>query len=238
MEQRFRHSVVDTMAITPTGPTPRPMRYSDLPTTVDTTMAASNSDPLHQYVTETSDRNYARFLRLNDIMWRYIEWSVRTYTQSIWTIDGGKGFVTIDGGDRTFSKSQKLVRKIGDILTRGLHSFRSRELRNRLAEFKDKTNDIIMSNLGQERAKEMIGLSGIAVHPDLQGIGYGTQLGQVDVFDGRESFVISSNEAANTAFYKYLGYETVATYTVGESNPAWKKPPVHLALLVRKSMKQ
>ncbi|KAI0796892.1 hypothetical protein C8Q75DRAFT_729728 [Abortiporus biennis] len=187
MEQRFRHSVVDTMAITPTGPTPRPMRYS-----IDLTQA-------------TCRQQWIR------------PWQLQIATHSISPGSSGMyGFLLPSQAIVTFIDDHHLVIK-------------------RLAEFKDKTNDIIMSNLGQERAKEMIELSGIAVHPDLQGIGYGTQLGQVADSQGRESFVISSNEAANTAFYKYLGYETIATYTVGESNPAWKKPPVHLALITGQS---
>ncbi len=49
--------------------------------------------------------------------------------------------------------------------------------------------------------------------------------------EGRDSWLASSNVAANTGFYNSLGYNTIAMFVVGEDNPTWKGSPIVVAIV-------
>lgn len=125
----------------------------------------------------------------------------------------------------------------------------------RMTEFMEKMQAAVKEAVG-DRAADMLLLERLATAPAKQGRGYGTALcealndivsqsrfmlyatvadtvtraGQADV-RGLPLYLVSSNVAANTAFYNHVGYLTVKEIYVGDNDPSWKNPPIPVALV-------
>ncbi|KAL4249111.1 hypothetical protein ABKN59_005785 [Abortiporus biennis] len=214
---------------------PRLMKYSDIPSTIETTDAVIPGDPLFNYLLESESNNHERF---RDHSMRYFGMCIRVYSGVAWCVEDGRGFVAFEEHYKSRNGTEKILYGVSGIVSIIMQSLKSREKRKRGAELKKKMQNLLDTTLGKDKLKQMVELTTIAVHPKLQGKGYGTQLGKVvsAVADskGRECFLFSSNVKANTVFYNNLRYEIIDTFTLGEDNPKWDKEPVTIALMVRK----
>ncbi|KAH8107645.1 hypothetical protein BXZ70DRAFT_1606 [Cristinia sonorae] len=131
-------------------------------------------------------------------------------------------------------RKHKALGTVLQFLTR--HLVHTAEQNRRSAEFSRKMRPALEEALG-DRLASCISLDFLATLPDKQGHGYGSALCNIVTAEAdarnMETFLISSNVAANTVFYNQFGFFTEKTFFLGEDDPTWKKDPVPIAIMVR-----
>ncbi|KAK7695767.1 hypothetical protein QCA50_000404 [Cerrena zonata] len=97
--------------------------------------------------------------------------------------------------------------------------------------------DIASRQVLGEKRKWMLQLDIVATICIRQHRGYGSALVKVLIdksdLESRGVWLVSSNVEENTRFYNSLGFRTVTTIFVGDSNPLWQEQPVPIAIMVR-----
>lgn len=211
-------------------PTVQPMRYTDIPRAVRAMTAASTHDPMHLYLDDAPD---AGMSHLRQILRR-----VKMGTRLAIEIYSGRSF-TVERGAATVQMrppgSDGRTRKILLAMWARLPMRKSVEQNRRGEELNKKVEDAIEEAFGN-RIEHMYAVESLATDPKMQGRGYGTALVATvtDKADAQwlDTWLISSN-VANTGFYEHCGFQTVSTFTLGDGNPTWTKPPVVVTIMIR-----
>lgn len=210
---------------------PRKLRYRDIPTAITCVGAAFKDDPMIAYLAdeENSGPQYIRLmlnLLLSISMWAMIVNEGHGYT-----VEGGKACMTyLDPREPDHP-----VNNIMEWFTPVSKVQANEEQKKRREEFEEKYAKAVKDAVGDRKA-DMFYLRLLFADPSTQGLGYGYSLAKIatDAADAaaRPIYLLSSN-INNTKFYNSVGFITVATFTLGEDNPAWDKPPVVVSVMLK-----
>ncbi|OCH92163.1 hypothetical protein OBBRIDRAFT_791545 [Obba rivulosa] len=216
-----------------------PLRYTHTPKVIQSIHDALYDDPLQRYLTDTPDKDKARFPRKREDAWNTLFCCQYIRKDRAFTVNGGDAIILYDPAPNDKSNTdgpfQRLLDKITSYLVDCLDLFESSQQKERKQEFFVKQQAVTEKIIGDE-VKEMVTLRALATAPAKQRRGYGSMLVRVvtAVADaqGRSTWVTSSN-VDNTGFYESFGFKVVGEFNMGEGNPAWDKPPVVVRILVR-----
>lgn len=219
-------------------PKPRLMTHADLPRALDAAILALADDPLVHYMRDTPDkkRKFDKTLFKVEIG---VVWSSYIRNKTALVIDGGDAHLIYKDPNRKLGPIDRLLDYLAiRIFLRVLRSCtRSKEQKIRGEEHDWKYSEALEYAIPEESRQDMFFIGDVATVPSKQGHGYATTLLRValDQADaqGRSTWLYSSNTKANTGYYNYLGFETVAEVTLGDENPTWRQEPVITAIMVR-----
>jgi len=208
------------------------MRYRDIPTAMTSMDAAFEDDPMMAYLGDIENTGVGIKRSASNRFILLVVWIMLVHEGNAHTADGGKACMS-------YMDPRQGHHLVDDVIERlapasGVQA--SEELKKRQKEFKEKATKAIERALGDLKA-EMFYLRLLFADPSKQGQGYGYTLAKIatDAADaaGRPIHLLSSN-INNTTFYNSVGFVTVATFALGESNPKWNKPPVIVSVMLRK----
>ncbi|KAI0048025.1 hypothetical protein FA95DRAFT_1558413 [Auriscalpium vulgare] len=212
------------------------LRYSHIPKTVETVLAAFQDDPLEAYVFRPPDTDgsprYVVFkaLRRADFALSFKEY---VKTRRAFTVNKGNSFVLHtpafddDAPRHTPSLFEILIARISRICN-------TPQQRRRMKEWHDKYLAAIEKHVGSH-ANEFFSVDGLATHPAFQGHGYGSALmNAVSALAdeaGCRTWLGSSNPV-NQVFYESFGYVAVAEIVLGD-DPDYTGKPIVTLLMIR-----
>jgi len=219
------------------------LRYEYASSAADSTRAAFDDDPLHNYLRGSAkdERRLRGIYKTNTTLQLVI--AIRSREKMVFTVADGEANVI---GTRSKSESggsspvDELIQRIGRVYSTILGKvILSKEQKKRFKEVTLKLEDVVKNTLG-EKVDDMLYVDLLATSPTSQGKGYGSALvaavtSMADL-QNRTTFLLSSN-IRNTAFYNSCGFTTVASAVIGDSNPSWNASPVTVPLMVRKPSK-
>lgn len=210
---------------------PRKLRYRDIPTARASSRAAFKDDPMVDYLTdqETARTTSVRAM-LNAIVSVFM-WAMIVHDGYGYTVDGGKACMTYLDPRQPRNPVISFVEWFS-----AMFPVQEREeIKTRRKELGEKHDKAIKDTIGDRKA-DMFYLQILFADPSTQGRGYGYALAKVatDAADAasRPIYLISSN-VNNTKFYNSVGFITIATFTLGEDNPTWDKPPVVVSVMLK-----
>ncbi|KAH9937501.1 uncharacterized protein B0H18DRAFT_199934 [Fomitopsis serialis] len=218
---------------------PEPLTFGDLPYTVDAAVRANWDDPLGNYADYTPDSRETpaqRASRLRISMYTMFIDDIRRH--EIWTINHGDSILRFSPAPVTVPRGRKALNGlINSIVRRFLKLFtlyQSKEQKKRRTEVHEKLTAAIASALG-DRAAELISLDGLCTAPEKQGLGYASvlldELFTMADAQSRGTWLITTHRTQT--FYERFGFKTIASFSVGETNPTWKGDPVIVCLMLR-----
>lgn len=210
---------------------PQKMRYRDILTVRASKKAAFKDDPMVEYLTDQETTTKSSLRAMLNTIFAIFMWILIVRDGYGYTIDGGKGCMT-------YLDPRQPRNPVLSIVERFVAMFRfqeTEEIKRRRQELGEKHAKAIKDALGNRKA-DMFYLERLWVDPATQGRGYGYSLAKVatDAADAasRPIYLDSSN-INNTKFYNSVGFATVATFTIGDDNPTWNKPPIVLSIMLK-----
>ncbi|EMD40901.1 hypothetical protein CERSUDRAFT_121532 [Gelatoporia subvermispora B] len=230
MEKRARHALGSHE--------PKPLKYKDVPKAVESARDAFENDPFFHYLSDTPDRNKARFEKQRKDISTILTLYAFIRSRHALTVNSGEAmaFYRLAPNDTPVSSPlNRMLDAIAKRTQKALGIFQSPEQRKRNAEAIAK-RDAILKKLFGDEISDMAELAGLATAPAAQGRGYGTALVRevttiADAY-GRSTWLVSSN-VNNTGFYESVGFRVVGEFALGENNPTWGKAPVIIRIMVR-----
>ncbi|KAL6299952.1 hypothetical protein BKA93DRAFT_829522 [Sparassis latifolia] len=193
----------------------RPLRYREIPRTVDVTERVFRDTPFFNYVFFPSpDARDPRVCKLGARLVTTIQNANYVSQKEAITVDGGDGFVTFVSPRNGLSPWRKIFQRMMQTLAfvfifliTKLTS--TEEQRQRMKETRQRNNALRGSVIGGQ-LDDVFLIDILAVSPDKQSLGPQTR-----------------------PFYEKFGFAVVAAYSLGDKNPTWTSPPVQRVIMVR-----
>ncbi|KAL5527802.1 hypothetical protein ACEPAG_6603 [Sanghuangporus baumii] len=215
------------------------LRRRDIRRASRTLLTSIEDDPLEKYIRQTPDaRDFKLYKGVQRLQFAI---GVSQWTRRKWglTVNRGKAVVCALPAPEA-SKKSKVDRKIDELyrlIARALDIVGKTEMqRRRFDEVSKKLDKFTEEILGADRQR-MRSVNALATAPEFQRRGYGGAL--LDAItkladaEGRSTYLLSSNAAANTEFYNAHGFFTIAQILIGDDDPTWKGSPIPVPLMVR-----
>ncbi|KAF8204808.1 hypothetical protein BJ912DRAFT_9827 [Pholiota molesta] len=225
------HQDEESQPLTAPGVRPVPLRFAHLWKAAKTYIDAFEFDPLILYF-RAGEKPRPRTTRIAQNLVVLGLWSIKEISL---TLNGGTAlmiaFPNLFGPKTPFERLiDSLAFRISDSETPN----RTEEQEKRFKEGNEKSHAAL--EIIHDRLPQMIFFGLICTDPASQGHGYGTALIEAmnDIADERgQAMWLTSSNVLNDTFYNSHGFETVATYYMGEGNPEWHQKPVPVQIMVR-----
>ncbi|KAL6304247.1 hypothetical protein BKA93DRAFT_784532 [Sparassis latifolia] len=157
----------------------RPLKYREIPSTVDVKMRAFRDNPFINYIFQPPpDAREPRVGKLCTFF--YIECVYYVSQREAIAIDGGDGYITYGSASNALSPLRKMFRRMLQavvfcFLVLIFMLAGTKEQRQRLKEARLKSHAAKDGAIGGQR-DDMFAIDTLAVSPDKQGMGYGSAL--------------------------------------------------------------
>ncbi|OCB89551.1 hypothetical protein A7U60_g3243 [Sanghuangporus baumii] len=215
------------------------LRNRDIRRASRTLITGIEDDPLAKYIRETPDaRNTKLYNRIQRLQFAIgvSQWARRKWGLAV---NHGRAVVCAVPAPEA-SKKSKIDRKIDELyrlINRALDIVGKTEMqRRRFDEVSKKLDKFAEEILGADW-RRMRCVNALATAPEFQRRGYGGALldavTKLADAEGRSTYLLSSNAAANTEFYNAHGFFIIAEILIGDDDPTWKGPPIPVPLMVR-----
>ncbi|KAF9482923.1 hypothetical protein BDN70DRAFT_874337 [Pholiota conissans] len=154
-------------------------------------------------------------------------------------------FLTVNGGSALmvafpnfFGEKTPFERFIDTLWVRILETGKKTEEQAKRAQETNEKSKAALDATIRDRLEDMIFLGLLATEPASQGKGYGGALLEAinDYADKHNKAMwLTSSNILNEPFYNSHGFKAVATFYMGDGNPAWTEKPIPIQLMVREA---